>query len=129
MPGEKLLSAVCCARGVTQCIVQDVRRLIITLPANRAGKVVAGLRLHKAGLIPCGRACPPRCRLPLGSAVPWPRCGTGCCSGTAFRPPPPSFPVAFGAPLGSAVPGYEVKIEVRVTQRVLVGQLGSLHGG
>lgn len=44
-------------------------------------------------------------------------------------PPPPSFPVAFGAPLGSAVPGYEVKIEVRVTQRVLVGQLGSLHGG
>lgn len=26
------------ARGVTQCIAQDVRRLIITLPANRAGK-------------------------------------------------------------------------------------------
>lgn len=39
------------------------------------------------------------------------------------------LPVCCGARLGSAVPGYEVEIEVLVTQRVLVGQLGSLHGG
>lgn len=43
---------ICSPLRVTQCIVQDVRRLIITLPANRAGKV-AGRCLHKA--LPAGR--------------------------------------------------------------------------
>lgn len=80
MPGEKLLSAVCCVRGVTQCIAQDVRRLIITLPANRAGKVVAGLRLHKAGRIPCGSPPP---------GVAW-RCDLRCRGRVAGRAAAPA---------------------------------------
>lgn len=93
-------------------------------PACKPGREGGGRAPLAQGWAHPVRFPPPRCRLALRSPVTV----AALRDELQLRRGVP-LPVCCGARLGSAVPGYEVEIEVLVTQRVLVGQLGSLHGG